>query len=92
MSADNSTATAELQQHVVDLQRDIEGLARSVTAVAQEKLHEVRETATQFCDERRAKVRGLERALEKCIVDRPVSALAAAAGAGFLVGLLWRRR
>jgi ElaB/YqjD/DUF883 family membrane-anchored ribosome-binding protein len=92
MSAGNRTTTSKLRKGVADLQRDIKGLADSVATVAQEKLHEAREAATDFCDERRAKVQGFERSIEKCIADRPVTALITAAGAGFLVGLLWRRR
>lgn len=91
MFTDTSTPTAELSQRIADLQRDVEELSRTVKAIAREKLNAVRTSAAEYCEERRAQVQGFERSIEKCIAERPLSALLTAAGAGFLVGMISRR-
>jgi len=91
MSTQTCTPTAELSQRIADLQRDVEELARAVKAIAREKLNAVRESAMEYCEEGRTQARGFERSIEKCIAERPLSALLTAAGAGFLIGVISRR-
>jgi len=91
MPTETSTPTGELSQRIADLQRDVEELTRTVKTIAREKLNAVRTSATEYCEERRAQAQGFERSIEKCIAERPLSALLTAAGAGFLVGVISRR-
>lgn len=94
MSTENTfrSATDELRQRLADLEHDFEALTQAGKAAAREKLFEARNTAAAFCEERRAKVCGLEQSLEHCIAEQPVKAILAAAGGGFVLGALWMRR
>jgi ElaB/YqjD/DUF883 family membrane-anchored ribosome-binding protein len=86
------SATDELRQRLADLEHDLAAVAQASKAAAREKLEEARSSAAAYCDERRAKVQGLEKSLEQCVAEQPVKAVLAAAAAGFVLGALWMRR
>lgn len=75
MTTQTCTPTAELSRRIADLRRDVEELTRSVKTIAREKFNAVRTSAAEYCEERRAQAQGWERASEKCIAERPLSAL-----------------
>lgn len=94
MSTEDSvrSATDELRQRIADLERDLAALGPAAKDAAREKLHDVREGAAAYCHDGRAKVEGIERTIEKTIVEQPARSLFVALGVGFILGALWMRR
>lgn len=94
MSSENAvhTATDELRKRIADLERDLAALGPAATSAAREKIHDVRDSAAAYCNEGRARMEGVERAIEKTIVEQPARSLFVALGVGFILGALWMRR
>lgn len=92
MPQETAVSTAELYDRLAVLQRDVEELARTTKALVRERFAERGEAAAEFCEKGLAEARDLELAIKKCIAENPLTALAAAAGIGFLIGKLGSRR
>ena len=60
--------------------------------VAQEKLEQLRESATEYRDQGRDKIQEVERTIEDYIRERPIKTILIAAGVGLLLGRFWMRR
>jgi ElaB/YqjD/DUF883 family membrane-anchored ribosome-binding protein len=71
-----------------DLQ-ELGGLARDM---AQEKVEQLRASASEYCAEGRDKVQQAEHSVEQFIRQRPFKSILIAAGVGVLLGGLWMRR
>jgi ElaB/YqjD/DUF883 family membrane-anchored ribosome-binding protein len=63
-----------------------------VKDAAQEKLGQVREDATEYCEQGQDKVHGVLSNVEQYIRERPVKSVLIAAGVGLLFGRFWMRR
>src|SRR5262245_32324785 len=59
---------------------------------ASERVAEWRDDVSEFEEERLHQMRGVKTALMQRLRDRPVAALLTAAGIGFVLGAIWRRR
>ena len=71
-----------------DLQ-ELGGMARDM---AQEKVEQLRASASEYCEEGRDKVQQVERSVEQFIRQQPLKSILIAAGVGMLLGGLWMRR
>ena len=71
-----------------DLQ-ELGGLAREM---AQEKVEQLRASASEYCEEGRDKVQQVEHSFEQFVRQQPLKAVLIAAGVGLLLGGLWMRR
>ncbi len=60
--------------------------------VAQEKLGELRENASEYCEQGQDKMRQVERSFEQYIRERPLKSILIATGVGLLLGRFWVRR
>jgi ElaB/YqjD/DUF883 family membrane-anchored ribosome-binding protein len=80
--ADRASAVADDFHEVGDAARQMAN--HSVAAV--------RDTAMQYLDEGRSRVRHLGDEIESRVTERPMKSLLVAAGIGFLLGAIWTRR
>jgi ElaB/YqjD/DUF883 family membrane-anchored ribosome-binding protein len=67
-------------------------LGHEAKHAAEAALHDLKNRAAEYCDLGREKALAMTDVVEQQIRDRPVQALAIAAGIGFALGLLWTRR
>ncbi|MGD0770156.1 MAG: hypothetical protein ABSB42_18390 [Tepidisphaeraceae bacterium] len=88
----HETATEELRDKAVQVGKDVLEMGGAVRDVAEEQFDHMRDRASGYVKQGREKVEEWENGLESYIQDNPIRSLLLAAGAGLLVGLLWRRR
>ena len=62
-----------------------------VRDAATEKYSQLRDQATEYYEEGRQRATEWEQSLEQYIHEKPLQAVAIAAGVGILLGLLWKR-
>jgi ElaB/YqjD/DUF883 family membrane-anchored ribosome-binding protein len=80
---------AQAGSDVMDKMRDAGCAAQEMAAHGYET---IRDTASEYLDQGRAKARAMSDDLHERIREQPTKALVVALGLGFLVGALWRRR
>ncbi|MGH7175872.1 MAG: DUF883 family protein [Tepidisphaeraceae bacterium] len=56
------------------------------------KFEEVKDRAGEYFEQGRRRAREWEENLEQYVQDQPVRAILMAAGIGFVIGMLWKRR
>ena len=74
------------------MKKDLKKMGETVSNAAQEKLEQVGEAASEYCAQGREQVHGLACACEQFIRDRPLRSVLMAAGVGWLLGRVWKRR
>ena len=86
------SATDDLKEKAGRVGKDLRDTVGAVRDVASEQYENVRQRAADYVQQGRERVEEWEEGLEGYIKDNPIRALMIAAGAGLLLGLLWRRR
>ena len=86
------SATDDLKDKASKVGRDLRDTVGAVRDVAAEQYENVRDRAADYVKQGRERVEEWEEGLEGYVKDNPVRSLLIAAGAGLLLGLLWRRR
>jgi len=86
------SATDELKEKAAQVGKDVLEMGGAVRDVAHEQFDHMRDRASGYVKHGREKVGKWEEELESYIQDNPIRSLLLAAGAGLLLGLLWRRR
>jgi ElaB/YqjD/DUF883 family membrane-anchored ribosome-binding protein len=86
------TAVDELKEAAVELGGNMRDLGGHLRDAAKEQVDTLRERAHDYVEQGRKKAMGWEKELESYVEERPLKALLIAAGAGILIGYLWRRR
>jgi ElaB/YqjD/DUF883 family membrane-anchored ribosome-binding protein len=86
------SATDELKEKAVQVGKDVLEMGGAVRDVAHEQFDHMRDRASGYVKQGREKIGEWEDGLESYIQDKPIRSLLLAAGAGLLLGLLWRRR
>jgi ElaB/YqjD/DUF883 family membrane-anchored ribosome-binding protein len=87
-----STIGDQLGQQAKEVAEDLQKMGETVRDAAQEKLGQVGERASEYCEQGRDKVHGVACACEQFVRQRPLASLLLAAGVGLLFGRLWKRR
>jgi len=64
----------------------------AVRDMATDGLNTLRDTASEYVDQGRAKAREVQETVEEHVRDEPMKSLLIAAAAGFLFGVFWTRR
>ena len=67
--------------------RDVAG---RVKGAAQDTMHQIKESSAHAVEEGKKRAATLERRLEGMIKENPIKAVLIAAGAGLLVGIVWK--
>jgi ElaB/YqjD/DUF883 family membrane-anchored ribosome-binding protein len=76
----------------MEVKRDLQKMSGTVRDAARERLGQVGERASEYCEQGRDKVHGIACACEQFLRQRPVMSVLLAAGVGLLLGRLWKRR
>jgi ElaB/YqjD/DUF883 family membrane-anchored ribosome-binding protein len=87
-----STTSDRLGKQAMEVKKDIQEMGETVRDAAQEKLGQVGEKALEYCEQERGKVHGVACACEQFISQRPLRSVLMAAGIGWLLGRVWKRR
>ena len=99
--AANKAREAQLEEQVTKLQDDIKAIGASLAKLSSEKVSEVKEVAKtqaeslqkqgqQVVEDVQEKASDVEKQLKDTIREKPLTAVAAAAGIGFVLALLTR--
>ena len=72
--------------------QDLQELGGMAREMAQEKVEQLRASASSYCEDKRDKVQQVERSVEQFIRQQPLKSILIAAGVGMLLGGLWMRR
>jgi len=87
-----STTSDRLAKQAMEVKKDLQEMGGTVRDAAQEKLEQVGEKASEYCEQGREKVHGVACACEQFIRERPLRSVLMAAGIGWLLGSFWKRR
>ena len=74
------------------VKQDLQELGGMAREMAQEKVEQLRASASEYCKEGRDTVQQAERSVEQFIRQQPLKSILIAAGVGMLLGGLWMRR
>ena len=87
-----TSSTGHLKEKASELGANIRDIGSTVRDVAREKLEGAREQAQEYYEKGRRRAQQWEETVEHRIQEKPIQSLLLAAGAGLLLGILWRRR
>ena len=87
-----STTNEKLGQQVKQVTEDLRAMGGTVRDAAQEKLEQAAQSASQCCEQGRAKAHGPACACEQFLRTKPLTSVLLAAGVGWLLGRFWNRR
>jgi ElaB/YqjD/DUF883 family membrane-anchored ribosome-binding protein len=74
------------------ISKDLQDIGDATKKMATEGVHVLRQTAGEYVDRGRTRVREFEESIESRVKERPVKSLLVAAGIGFLMGAFFSRR
>ena len=72
--------------------KNVQDVGAKAREMASESVDSLRETANQYLDEGRQRVRELGDTVQHRVQDRPMTSILIATAIGFLLGVLWVRR
>ena len=81
-----------LSDRAATIASDVHEVRAAARKVAADGVEAIRDTAHQYLDEGRQRVRSVGDNLHTKLEEQPVKALLLAAGIGFLLGAIWTRR
>jgi ElaB/YqjD/DUF883 family membrane-anchored ribosome-binding protein len=87
-----SKTSDQLGKQAKEVTEDLGEMGETVRDAAQEKLGQVGERASEYCEQGRDKVHGVACACEQFLRQRPLTSVLLAAGVGLLLGRFWLRR
>jgi ElaB/YqjD/DUF883 family membrane-anchored ribosome-binding protein len=87
-----STTSDRLGKQAKQVTSNLQGMGETVRDAAREKLGQLTESASGYCEQGRANVHGIAYACEQYLRQRPVMTVLTAAGIGWLLGRFWKRR
>ena len=85
-------ANGQMRKQARKITQDVSRMGDIARDMAQEKLEQLRESATDYKDQGRDKIQEVERTIEDYIRERPIKTILIAAGIGLLLGRFWMRR
>jgi ElaB/YqjD/DUF883 family membrane-anchored ribosome-binding protein len=81
----------QLRESAAQVQQNLRDMGGQVRDAAQEKFNDLRDQASEYYDQGRERAQAWEHDLESYVQQQPIKSLLIAAGAGMLLGILWRR-
>jgi ElaB/YqjD/DUF883 family membrane-anchored ribosome-binding protein len=87
-----STTSDQLGQQAKEVTEDLQRMCETASDAAREKLGQVGEKASEYCEQRQETVHGAACACEQFIRRRPLRSVLLAAVIGWLLGRFWKRR
>jgi len=87
-----ATSRDRLGKQATKVKKDLEQMGGTAKDIAEEQLEQVGEIASEYYEQGRDKVHGVACACEQFIRERPLRSVLMAAGIGWLLGQVWKRR
>lgn len=83
--------TEQLRDKATAVGQNIRELGSEARDAATEKMNQLRDQASEYYEEGRQRAQEWEQSLESYVQEKPIQSLLIAAGAGLLLGMLWKR-
>ena len=87
-----TTSSNRLGKQATKVKKDLEQMGETAKDIAEEQFEQVGEIASEYYEQGRDKVHGVACACEQFIRERPLRSVLMAAGIGWLLGRVWKRR
>jgi len=85
------TASQQLTDKAGQVRENIRDIGSVAKDAAREKVQDLRDQAGEYYEQGRQRVTEMEDSIETYVRDQPIKSLLMAAGAGLLLGILWKR-
>jgi ElaB/YqjD/DUF883 family membrane-anchored ribosome-binding protein len=82
---------SDIKEAATHVKENVRELGGQVRDVATQKYTDLRDQATQYYNDGRQRATEWEQGVEQYIKDQPLKAVLMAAGAGLLLGMIWKR-
>jgi ElaB/YqjD/DUF883 family membrane-anchored ribosome-binding protein len=82
----------DLAEKASSMGKDLQEMSAATRRMANESVEALRDTANQYLDEGKIRVREFSETLQSRVQDQPVKSILVATAVGFLLGVLWGRR
>jgi ElaB/YqjD/DUF883 family membrane-anchored ribosome-binding protein len=82
----------EVAEQASTIAKDLQEVGTATRQMASDSVEALRETANQYLDQGRTRVREMSDTMQTRIQEQPVKSLLIATAVGFLLGVLWVRR
>jgi len=89
---ESGAASKQFVEQAQKTVQDVQAMGGMAKDIAQEKLENLRASASEYKDQGRERVQQAERTIEQFIQERPVKSVLIAAGIGLFFGRFWMRR
>ena len=90
-AGDPSQKVAEIKEAATQVGQNIRDLGGQAREAATQRYSELRDQATQYYNDGRQRATEWEQGVERYIQEQPLKAVLMAAGAGLLLGMIWKR-
>jgi ElaB/YqjD/DUF883 family membrane-anchored ribosome-binding protein len=93
MSRANESASkaGDLRDTAAHVSQNLRDIGGQVKEQATQQFGQLRDQASDYYEQGRQRAMDMEQSLEQYVQEKPIQALLIAAGAGVLLGLLWKR-
>jgi ElaB/YqjD/DUF883 family membrane-anchored ribosome-binding protein len=89
--SEKAAGAADLKQTARQVSQNLRDLGSQARETATQQYDQLRDQATEYYEQGRERAREMEQSLEQYVQEKPIQALAIAAGVGLLLGILWKR-
>ncbi|MGA2258591.1 MAG: hypothetical protein ABSG53_28330 [Thermoguttaceae bacterium] len=86
-----STTSERLGEQAKEVTEDLQNMGETVRDAAREKLGQVGEKASEYCEQGQEKVHGVACQCEQFLRQKPLTSVLIAVGIGWLLGRFWKR-
>ena len=86
-----SGSTDQLRDKATEVTQNLRDIGGQVRDAATEKYSQLKDQASDYYSQGRETAQQWEQSLEDYVQEKPLQAVAIAAGVGLLLGLLWKR-
>jgi ElaB/YqjD/DUF883 family membrane-anchored ribosome-binding protein len=83
---------ADVSEQASSMANDLQEMGASARRMAGDSVEALRDTANEYLEEGRARVRELSDTVQTRIQEQPMTSILVATAVGFLLGVLWVRR
>jgi ElaB/YqjD/DUF883 family membrane-anchored ribosome-binding protein len=82
----------DVSDQASNVAQGLQDVSAATRRMASDSVEALRETANQYLDEGRNRVRELSENMQTRVQDQPMTSILVAAAVGFVLGVLWVRR
>jgi ElaB/YqjD/DUF883 family membrane-anchored ribosome-binding protein len=82
----------DIAMHASEIGKDFQDMGQAARQMAAERAEQLRETANEYLDQGKARVREFGETMQHQIQEQPMKTLLIAGAVGFVLGMLWNRR